>query len=89
MAAINRYDGSSDSPPPAKGAADYGKEEYGSDTVNIADPLDDETHHHLHRGLKARQITMIAIGGAIGTGLIIGTYVTQYSQHFAGQFSGL
>ncbi|RMZ74813.1 hypothetical protein DV737_g5716, partial [Chaetothyriales sp. CBS 132003] len=27
----------------------------------------------LHRGLKARQITMIAIGGAIGTGLLIGT----------------
>lgn len=25
----------------------------------------------LHRGLKARHITMIAIGGAIGTGLII------------------
>ncbi|TAQ91430.1 hypothetical protein B7494_g210 [Chlorociboria aeruginascens] len=34
---------------------------------------DDDTHHHLHRGLKSRQITMIAIGGAIGTGLIIGT----------------
>ncbi len=29
--------------------------------------------HDLHRGLKARQVTMIAIGGAIGTGLIIGT----------------
>jgi len=29
----------------------------------------------LHRGLKARHITMIAIGGAIGTGLIIGTGV--------------
>ena len=27
----------------------------------------------LHRGLRARQVTMIAIGGAIGTGLIIGT----------------
>lgn len=27
----------------------------------------------LHRGLKARQISMIAIGGAIGTGLVIGT----------------
>jgi amino acid transporter len=27
----------------------------------------------LERGLKARHITMIAIGGAIGTGLIIGT----------------
>jgi len=30
-------------------------------------------HHDLTRGLKARHITMIAIGGAIGTGLIIGT----------------
>ena len=29
----------------------------------------------LTRGLKARHITMIAIGGAIGTGLIIGTGV--------------
>ncbi|BFZ62076.1 amino acid transporter [Saitoella coloradoensis] len=28
---------------------------------------------NLHRGLKARHITMIAIGGAVGTGLIIGT----------------
>lgn len=34
-------------------------------------PIDDA--HDLHRGLKARHITMIAIGGAIGTGLIIGT----------------
>jgi|TARA_R110002003_G_scaffold1156_2_gene22503 amino acid transporter len=32
-----------------------------------------EDHKHLHRGLKSRHITMIAIGGAIGTGLIIGT----------------
>ncbi|KAF2647946.1 histidine permease [Lophiostoma macrostomum CBS 122681] len=32
-----------------------------------------EDHGHLHRGLKSRHITMIAIGGAIGTGLIIGT----------------
>ncbi|KAI9038013.1 dicarboxylic amino acid permease agtA [Aspergillus affinis] len=30
-------------------------------------------HTNLHRDLKARHITMIAIGGAIGTGLIIGT----------------
>lgn len=30
----------------------------------------------LHRDLKARHITMIAIGGAIGTGLIIGTGAT-------------
>ncbi|KAI9792534.1 MAG: hypothetical protein M1816_002054 [Peltula sp. TS41687] len=32
-------------------------------------------HTALHRGLKSRHITMIAIGGAIGTGLIIGTGV--------------
>lgn len=31
------------------------------------------TESALQRGLKARHITMIAIGGAIGTGLIIGT----------------
>ncbi|KAL7270222.1 amino acid transporter [Rhizina undulata] len=30
-------------------------------------------NHDLHRGLKSRHITMIAIGGAVGTGLIIGT----------------
>ncbi|KAI9642903.1 amino acid transporter [Ciborinia camelliae] len=33
----------------------------------------EDADHSLHRGLKSRQITMIAIGGAIGTGLIIGT----------------
>ncbi|TVY87837.1 Dicarboxylic amino acid permease [Lachnellula willkommii] len=36
--------------------------------------------HDLHRGLKSRQITMIAIGGAIGTGLIIGTFVLPTSK---------
>ncbi|KUJ12120.1 putative dicarboxylic amino acid permease [Mollisia scopiformis] len=42
--------------------------------VSSADDLTrEDSNHHLHRGLKARQITMIAIGGAIGTGLIIGT----------------
>lgn len=35
--------------------------------------LPNEGEMELHRGLKARHITMIAIGGAIGTGLIIGT----------------
>jgi amino acid transporter len=70
MAAINDYRASSESPDPHKGG--YGKEQ---DNVNIASgqELEEETGHHLHRGLKARQITMIAIGGAIGTGLIIGT----------------
>lgn len=34
---------------------------------------EDGEHKSLHRGLQSRQVTMIAIGGAIGTGLIIGT----------------
>ncbi|KAK5126175.1 hypothetical protein LTR08_005014 [Meristemomyces frigidus] len=42
----------------------------GSD--HLSDPADAE-NHSLHRGLTAPQISMIAIGGAIGTGLIIGT----------------
>ncbi|KAG5646639.1 hypothetical protein DXG03_002629 [Asterophora parasitica] len=55
------------------------------DTTNSASSL--SGHHHvrdetlleppaeetLHRGLKARQISMIALGGAVGTGLIIGS----------------
>ncbi|KZT26248.1 amino acid permease Dip5 [Neolentinus lepideus HHB14362 ss-1] len=41
--------------------------------VGVAD-LADLTHsHNLHRGLMARHITMIALGGALGTGLIIGS----------------
>lgn len=35
--------------------------------------LETSEHTSLHRGLKARHISMIAIGGALGTGLIIGT----------------
>lgn len=35
--------------------------------------LETSEHTALHRGLKARHISMIAIGGALGTGLIIGT----------------
>ena len=38
---------------------------------HLSDPRD--ANHSLHRSLSARQVTMIAIGGAIGTGLIIGT----------------
>lgn len=36
----------------------------------LYDPAADDT---LHRGLKSRQISMIALGGAVGTGLIIGS----------------
>ncbi len=32
---------------------------------DVAD-LAEDVHHHLRRGLKSRQVAMIAIGGAIG-----------------------
>jgi amino acid transporter len=56
-----------------------GKVDYHGDTgeyasTGVGQTLDGQpTQTRLHRGLKARHITMIAIGGAIGTGLIIGT----------------
>ncbi len=34
---------------------------------------DEDPHSRLRRDLKARQITMIALGGALGTGLLINT----------------
>ncbi|KAF3479667.1 dicarboxylic amino acid permease [Arthroderma uncinatum] len=46
------------------------KEEFSDQTGDI---IETDPHNKLHRGLKSRHITMIAIGGAIGTGLIIGT----------------
>lgn len=69
------YNGSSE------GEIESQKPEYGNqhneaeDLVHtkgyLSDPRD--AHHSLHRRLNARQVTMIAIGGALGTGLIIGT----------------
>lgn len=54
---------------------DSPKEKSVTPDLNVAqaENVEEDEHHHLHRGLKSRQITMIAIGGAIGTGLIIGT----------------
>jgi len=52
------------------------KENYSS---SVSDQVYDEAfvepppEETLHRGLKARQISMIALGGAVGTGLIIGS----------------
>lgn len=55
-----------------------GKDQYLADaheTKELSDggDVDGQPATKLHRGLKSRHITMIAIGGAIGTGLIIGT----------------
>jgi amino acid transporter len=50
------------------------KESSSLDRESYDDVLDEpDKEHSLHRGLKARQISMIALGGAVGTGLIIGS----------------
>lgn len=72
MAVIDRNEGSSDGSgiekntyaPEVVASYDNGRV-YAEDVVGQGE--------HLHRGLSSRQVTMIAIGGAIGTGLIIGT----------------
>jgi amino acid transporter len=77
MAIWNRKKVSNESEPSS--FADESKVNYQTDAAEY--PHDgavlvesaDESETKLHRGLKARHITMIAIGGAIGTGLIIGT----------------
>jgi amino acid transporter len=55
------------------------KEKGGGPEVNVTyiENLEEEPlpGHQLHRVLKSRHITMITVGGTIGTGLILGTYV--------------
>ncbi|KAL2134644.1 hypothetical protein VTI74DRAFT_11222 [Chaetomium olivicolor] len=54
-----------ESPPPVQEMAPG---EYSSEEGVV-----DEAQDDLHRGMKPRQLSMMAIAGAIGTGLIIGT----------------
>ncbi|KAK3369480.1 amino acid permease/ SLC12A domain-containing protein [Lasiosphaeria ovina] len=56
----------SDSPPPQEAVA--GEYVSGEESGVVEEAKDD-----LHRGMKPRQLNMMAIAGAIGTGLIIGT----------------
>jgi amino acid transporter len=53
--------------------SDQGSEKapFGVSTGNV---YDNDRGSRLHRDLKTRQITMIALGGALGTGLLITTY---------------
>ncbi|KAF2678558.1 hypothetical protein K458DRAFT_423012 [Lentithecium fluviatile CBS 122367] len=77
MAIINRHSSSSDGANAEYGNKEYGVTEYQTGAAEPVLGADGgvhyQDHQHLHRGLKSRHITMIAIGGAIGTGLIIGT----------------
>lgn len=64
-------------PPSSDGEKHYDEEKTAPVVVQPVDlhirGLETSPETALQRGLKARHITMIAIGGAIGTGLIIGT----------------
>ena len=81
MAIINRHGPvPSDQPSPSVSIDDQEKanasvvrsdNEYG-----MNDQPSDSSTTHLHRGLRARQVTMIALGGALGSGLLIGTGVS-------------
>lgn len=52
-------------------ASDGGSEKHAiHDNVNI---YDEDPNSRLRRDLKTRQIAMIALGGALGTGLLIQT----------------
>ncbi|PQE30501.1 amino acid permease protein [Rutstroemia sp. NJR-2017a WRK4] len=72
MAAINRASSPS-SNEQEKYDAKNGQTLRQNSQDSMGDIVEEAPGHSLHRGLKSRQITMIAIGGAIGTGLIIGT----------------
>jgi amino acid permease len=48
-----------------------------SDVRENADAMVDKPEAKLHRKLRSRHVSMIAIGGAIGTGLIIATCVSH------------
>lgn len=53
---------------------DVQPEEHHSSTLDDNEGYNEPPREQsLHRGLKARQISMIALGGAVGTGLIIGS----------------
>jgi hypothetical protein len=72
MASIHRSESQSNGSCSEK--KDFSPEIIASDVIGVVDTDDDVAQsEHLHRALSSRQVTMIAIGGAIGTGLIIGT----------------
>lgn len=79
MAIWNRKSHSSDGESPHSDPEKTGEKVNYDHTTTGGEVLDSngatvhQDHQHLHRGLKSRHITMIAIGGAIGTGLILGT----------------
>ena len=64
----------SEKSPPSALPKDQEKAVMDNPNIDESDPDTSNTPDtHLHRGLRARQVTMIALGGALGSGLLIGT----------------
>ncbi|KAJ7092972.1 amino acid permease/ SLC12A domain-containing protein [Mycena belliarum] len=58
-------------------ATEFDVEKKARDSGEIASsqevPVHDESNGHMHRALKGRQVSMIAIAGTLGTGLFLGS----------------
>ena len=65
--------GSIHSPPPLKKLQNEDDNVEEVQDTDLPEGEQPDTHHGLHRGLSARQVSMIAIAGTIGTGLFLGT----------------
>ena len=59
---------------PVNGDSAFDAEKASSDAPKLEVALvDEERYSHTQRGLKSRHVQLIALGGAIGTGLFVGS----------------
>ena len=69
-AQVNAYNGMEAHPYQGNGSEDDSQKPVFHEVTNI---YEEDPRSRLHRELKTRQISMIALGGALGTGLLINT----------------
>ena len=69
---VHEYGGMVVGPHPGA-RADGSDEKMAFSSATHAQVYDEDPGSRLHRDLKTRQICMIALGGALGTGLLINT----------------
>jgi len=69
---IHSYNGMEVNTFPGHGSDDGSQKPAFQTDTNI---YEEDPRSRLHRDLKTRQISMIALGGALGTGLLINTWV--------------
>ena len=67
---VNAYNGMEANAYPGNASDDESEKRAFHGTANV---YEEDSRTRLHRSLKTRQISMIALGGALGTGLLINT----------------